>query len=104
MNVKTLLLEIKDFAEMNGHLETRQMPKNESQYKNLRIVDPFTLILLDFPIETTIFSDLKEYRFFGQFQNVKKVEQLRFIDNQQNFAIQIEFTCQLSACLAFLVF
>lgn len=64
---------IQSTANQIDQQEERMVPSKASKLKDLRILDVHSLVLLNYPIDPTRFESLKEYPYFGQFQNLSSI-------------------------------
>ena len=93
---------IKKLERETQTIDSQIIPKNLSMQRQLKILDTYSLLLINFPTEGHSLEALKEYEFFGQFKNIKTIKQITVQDKNPT-QLLIQFSCQLSACFAFLV-
>ena len=101
MNSKKPISHLRDSIASSETVEWQQLPRSPQQLRQIRIVDSLTLVLTNFPIESSKINHLNDFQFFGQFKNIKTVK-LEKCEKTTSIII-IKFACQLSACLAYLV-
>ena len=76
------------------------VPRKVSKLRDLRIVDSKAIIIKNLPFPTSRASQLKNYKYLGQYQNLHMIKWLS-PPNSETLDTLIEFDCEISASLSF---
>jgi hypothetical protein len=94
---------IKIHRERSDIITETALPRVVSAQRQLRVLRTLNIVVKSLPLEASSSHLLYTYPYLGQFKNLISIRPFDFASKDKRLSFIAEFSCNISASLAFLV-